>query len=74
MAIERQPITDSRAIKSIGYSPDTQTMHVEFMPGGKVHEYTGVTEAEHAALMNAQSKGKHFHEHWTKKGRKGRKI
>lgn len=58
-AIARTPV-ESGPIKSIGYDPDTQTLAVEFHSGG-VHHYKNVPLHEHVALMDAPSKGKHFH-------------
>lgn len=57
----RQPV-DSSNLKSVGYDPKSKTMHVEFH-SGRVYEYSGVPESEHAALIKADSVGKHFHAH-----------
>lgn len=69
--MNRTPVTSS-GIKSIGHDPATDTLHVEFASGG-VHEYEGVTSAEHAALMAAKSIGGHFHATGIK-ARTGRKV
>ncbi len=54
----RSPVT-SKAIKSVGYDPATQTMEVEFA-GGACHAFAGVTPEKHKAFMEAPSLGKHF--------------
>jgi hypothetical protein len=59
--MQRNPVTSSN-IKSIGHDPQNRTLHVEFN-SGKVYEYGGVSAGEHAALVNADSVGKHFNEH-----------
>jgi hypothetical protein len=53
---------NSTSIKSIGHDPATQTLHVEFH-NGKVYEYPGVSAESHAALVTAESIGKHFSAH-----------
>lgn len=50
----------SSNIHSIGHDPETQELHVKFKSGA-THAYSGVSEAEHAALMGAESVGSHFH-------------
>jgi hypothetical protein len=57
--MERVPVSSSN-IRSIGYDPDSSTLEIEFTNGG-VYQYQGVPEPEFEALMNAGSKGKHFH-------------
>lgn len=54
----RTPIQSSQ-IASIGYDAATKEMHIEFR-GGKVYTYPGVEPGDHAALMGAESVGKHF--------------
>lgn len=55
--VERAPV-DSSNVRSIGYDPTTQELHVEFHSSpGKVYVYTGVPPEKHAALMAAESKG-----------------
>ncbi len=57
--MNRQPVTSSD-IKSIGYSESEQVLEVEFRSGG-IYQYANFSESDHAALMSASSKGKHFH-------------
>jgi hypothetical protein len=52
----------SSNIKSVGYDPESQVMHVEFLSGSK-HAYHGVAPAQHSAMMEASSIGSHFHVH-----------
>lgn len=59
--IHRVPV-DSSYVKSIGYDPASQVMHVEF-DGGKVFHYDGVPQQAHQAFRNADSVGKHFYNH-----------
>jgi frataxin-like iron-binding protein CyaY len=59
--MERKPVISSN-IKSVGYDPDSKTMHVEFTNGG-LYEYAGVEPAQHQALISAPSVGKHFGTH-----------
>ena len=49
----------SSSINTIGYEPDTQTLHVEFA-SGRAYHYKGVSPEEHDALLNAKSIGAHF--------------
>ncbi len=60
----------SSQIKSIGYEPHTQKMHVEFKGGG-VYEYDSVPPDVHSGFLSATSKGAHFHS--TIKGKFGHK-
>lgn len=69
--MKREPISGSSNVKSIGYSPAEQLLHVEFSNGG-LYEYSGVTEHEHQALMGAKSVGSHLHQHIKKYG--GRRL
>lgn len=57
--IQRVPVHSSY-VKSIGYDPASQVMHVEF-DGGKVFHYDGVPPEAHLAFRNSDSIGKHFH-------------
>jgi hypothetical protein len=58
---------ESTALKSVGYDPATQKLHVEFhgTPNrkGAVAEYDDVDQVKADALMKAPSIGKFFHEH-----------
>jgi len=56
--MNRTPVKSSQ-IASIGYDAGSKEMHIEFH-GGKVYTYQNVDAADHAALMAAESVGKHF--------------
>ena len=58
--MERTPVSSSHIV-SVGHDPVTSTLEVEFRGGG-VYRYESVPAADHAALMAADSVGKHFHE------------
>jgi len=55
---------ESTYIKRIGYSPKSQNLYIEFQKptadGFTNYIYNGVTAQEHAALIGAESIGKHF--------------
>jgi KTSC domain-containing protein len=69
--VNRVPVKSSN-IKSIGHDPAEGLLHVEFS-SGDIYEYSGVSPAEHAALISSGSIGTHFHAHL--RGKKpGRKI
>lgn len=55
------PVTSSN-IAAIGYDPATKALTVQFKSGAQ-HRYADVSPDAHAALMAAESKGKHFHAH-----------
>jgi hypothetical protein len=55
--MDRQSVESSN-IKSIGY--ENGTLEVEFLNGG-IFNYENVPPEEHAALMKAESVGKHLH-------------
>ena len=57
--IKRTPVKSGN-IAEIGFDPATNTLAVLFKNGGLYH-YAGVDSAKHAALMGADSIGKHLH-------------
>lgn len=66
--IPRQPVTSSQ-IESIGHNPETQELDIEFKRFSKkgqtekqntVYRFQNVTQDEHAALIGAESIGRHF--------------
>jgi len=66
--LRRQVVSSN--IHSIGYDPKTRIAHVAFHKDGDVtdvHEYHDVDEADHRALVNADSIGRHFHGVFKKK-------
>ena len=50
---------DSSQISSVGYSPDTETMYVEFK-NGQVYRYLEVPENVFNNLKNSSSPGRFF--------------
>jgi len=56
--MQRQPVQSS-LLKSVGYSPEDETLEVEFVKGG-VYKYKQVSSQTHAELMSAPSLGSHF--------------
>lgn len=60
MTVTMAPVKSSN-IEAIGYDPASRELHVKFKSGGYV--YADVAPDKHAALMKAESKGKHVHEH-----------
>ena len=69
--MEMQEVRSSQ-IRSIGYSPETQTLRIQFLdyesksagkiPGG-LYDYFKVPPEAYAALMAADSIGQHFCKH-----------
>lgn len=55
------PVTSSN-IAAVGYDHATRTLGVQFKSGHLFH-YQGVEPHQHAALLGADSVGKHFHAH-----------
>ena len=51
----------SSAIQAVGYHEPSKTLRIKFT-GGAVHEYPNVDADTHAALMGADSIGKHFNQ------------
>lgn len=82
---ELVPVKSSQ-IHAIGYEPETRELHVQFHrhgyddAGGKTktpghtYAYSDVPPEAHTALMEAESKGKHFGEHIKGKLFKYRKL
>jgi hypothetical protein len=58
--IERQPISGSSNIKSIGFDPKERIMAVEFSDGA-VYHYHDVEKNIYEDLLGAKSVGSHFH-------------
>ena len=50
----------SSTIAAVGYDRESKELTIRFIHGGE-YLYCGVSEAEHKALMDAPSIGKHFH-------------
>lgn len=57
-----QPVTSSQ-IHAVGYDPASQTLAIQFKSKngpGSVYHYADVPPEQHAALVGAESIGKHF--------------
>ena len=59
--MERIPLT-SKAIRFVGYDPETQRMEIGFQ-SGQVYQYEHVAPEHYAELVQAPSAGQHFHQH-----------
>lgn len=57
--IPMSPVADSSAIKSHGYDPETQTLHVAFK-SGQTYEHQGVPLEKYAAMTGNESVGKFY--------------
>jgi hypothetical protein len=57
--MERKAISSSN-ISSIGYSPNFETLEIEFLKTGKVYEYLNVPQFMYDRLMEAPSQGVFF--------------
>lgn len=55
------PVKSSN-LSAVGYDPATRALTVQFKSGAS-HHYADVSPEAHAALMAAESVGKHFHAH-----------
>ena len=53
---------ESSAIRSVGYDSDLALLEIEFT-SGDVYRYHAVPPSVHRALMDAESKGRHFVAH-----------
>lgn len=56
--MEREPVS-SRAIVSIGYDPESETLEVEFKTSG-IYQYLNVPIFMYQRLMTAESIGQFF--------------
>lgn len=65
MPLAMQPVK-SKAVSHIGYDPTSKTLRVRYANGG-LYEATGVEAHEYAALMAADSLGKHVNLHFRAK-------
>lgn len=53
--MERRPV-HSRAIRSVGYDAQSQTLELEF-PNGRVYQYVNVPRSAYEWLLKVPSKG-----------------
>lgn len=58
--IQHKPVSSS-TIRTVGYDPDKQELHVDFHHSGR-YVYHNVTQEIHDAFMNADSHGKFLHQ------------
>ena len=59
-SMDKQPVRSSN-IRSVGYEVEAQMLELEFH-GGRVYQYSGVSEVIYRGLMEANSKGSYFHQ------------
>lgn len=55
---EMKPVASS-LLKTVGYDPDKETLHVQFHKGGE-YVYRGVPQKMYDAMMNDNSAGGYF--------------
>lgn len=55
----RRERVDSRALRSVGYDPDSRTLEIEFS-SGTVYRYFDVPVDAYVGLMTAGSKGGYY--------------
>jgi hypothetical protein len=55
-------LTKSSNIQNIKFDPKTKTLEITFS-GGRVYQYSGVSEEVHKSFVGAKSLGEHFHKH-----------
>lgn len=60
MTVEMREVS-SKNIRAVGYDTEKHVLHIDFK--GRVYKYQSVPPDVHAALMAAESKGKHFRTH-----------
>ena len=59
--MKRIPV-ESSSLSSVGYDSENAILEIEFKSGG-IYQYSGVPQDVYDSLMNAESKGKYFHQH-----------
>jgi len=57
--VEMTP-ANSSMLHSVGYDKEAQELHCRFAENGPLYIYHEVPPEAHAALMAAESRGKHF--------------
>ncbi len=57
-----QSITSNK-LHALGYCPGRRILAAQFAPGGAIYHYENFGPEQHAALMAAETKGRHFGEH-----------
>lgn len=64
----RRVAVDSTSIASIGYDRRSRELEIEFRQSRDVYRYSGVSAAEHAEFMAAESKGSYLNQVFKPKG------
>lgn len=64
----RRVAVDSTSIASIGYDRRSRELEIEFRQSGDVYRYSGLSAAEHAEFMAAESKGIYLNQVFKPKG------
>ena len=59
---------ESSNVKSLGFDREAKVLEVEYR-SGHVYQYTDVMPDEYAALLAAESKGRHLQRHFVQAGR-----
>lgn len=59
---------ESSNVKSVGFDREQGLMEVEYRSGG-IYQYADVKPEEYAALLAAESKGRHLQRHFVQAGR-----
>jgi hypothetical protein len=57
------PALNSQALSSVHYDALRERLRATFRESGRTYEYYGVSSADYAALMRADSRGAWFNEH-----------
>ena len=65
--MRRVPV-DSTSIASMGYQPRRRELEIEFRLSGDVYLYFDVPPEEHAAFMDAESKGTYLNQMFKPRG------
>lgn len=66
--MNRMPVNSSN-IHSVGYDRESQTLEVAFSGSGGIYQYADVRPDEYAALLAAESKGRHLQRHFVQAGK-----
>ena len=64
---------ESSNVKSLGFDREAGVLEVEYH-SGKVYQYADVKPDEYAALMAADSKGRHLQRHFVQAGREYERV
>mgnify|MGYP001593409864 CR=1 FL=1 len=64
---------ESSNVESVGFDRESGLLEVEYR-SGKVYQYTDVKPDEYAALLAAESKGRHLQRHFVQAGRDYAKV